>query len=143
MCKCLVNDVQSYRLRGTTVADKASTTFPQILWKSLWKTPLLALQVSEKFRLLAFCTRSRQNIANSFQVALRPSFSGDESTRTDTSVRRLLPRARCSKLVLRQVATPRAGDGDRERATRAERSTASQYQHGDERGTRTTARHRP
>jgi comEA protein len=31
-------------------------TFPQILWKSLWKRSVLRLQVSEKFRLLAFCT---------------------------------------------------------------------------------------
>src|SRR5205085_7489072 len=110
MCKCLVNDLQSYRQRSTAAADKASTTFPQKLWKSLWKTCLLALQVSEKFRLLAFCTRARQNIANSFQVALRPSFSSDESARAHTLTRCLLPRARRRKRVLRQVATPCTGN---------------------------------
>lgn len=31
-------------------------TFPQFLWKSLWKRSVLRLQVFEKFRLLAFCT---------------------------------------------------------------------------------------
>jgi hypothetical protein len=75
----LVNDVQTFSKRSAKLqtirkatADKAATTFPQSLWKSLWKTCLLALQVSEKFRLLAFCTRARQNIANFFQVARRP-----------------------------------------------------------------------
>ena len=40
-------------------------TFPQKLWKSLWKSRSMKLQVPENFILLAFCTRSRQN----FQIA--------------------------------------------------------------------------
>ena len=43
------------------VLDTVSPTFPQRLWKSLWKTPSLTLQVPEFFRLLAFCTRARHN----------------------------------------------------------------------------------
>src|SRR5438128_2789257 len=35
-------------------------TFPQKLWKSLWKRGALKLQVLENFTLLAFCTRARQ-----------------------------------------------------------------------------------
>lgn len=35
--------------------------FPQKLWKSLWKSRPVKLQVPENFILLAFCTRSRQN----------------------------------------------------------------------------------
>ncbi len=49
--------------------NKFSTTFPQALWKTLWKTAFLTLQVPEKFRLLAFCTRRRQT-ARSLRGAL-------------------------------------------------------------------------
>lgn len=36
-------------------------TFPQKLWKSLWKSRPLKLQVPENFKLLAFCTQALQN----------------------------------------------------------------------------------
>jgi competence ComEA-like helix-hairpin-helix protein len=36
-------------------------TFPQKLWKSLWKSRSMKLQVPENFILLAFCTHSRQS----------------------------------------------------------------------------------
>lgn len=50
--------------------NKFLTTFPQELWKSLWKTHFLALQVPEKFRLIAFCTLSRHISQTHFR---RPS----------------------------------------------------------------------
>ena len=46
-------------------------TFPQNLWKSLWKKPFSALQVPDKFRLLAFCTSSRQSFPFLFQRPLK------------------------------------------------------------------------
>src|SRR2546423_6980720 len=40
--------------------DNVSTSFPQFLWKTLWISRFLTLQVPENFRLLAFCTLLRQ-----------------------------------------------------------------------------------
>ena len=45
-------------------------TFPQKLWKTLWKSRSMKLQVPENFILLAFCTHSRQ----SFQSAREERF---------------------------------------------------------------------
>jgi competence ComEA-like helix-hairpin-helix protein len=50
--------------------DIASALFPQKLWKSLWKSRSVKLQVPENFILLAFCTHSRQ----SFQSTLEGRF---------------------------------------------------------------------
>jgi hypothetical protein len=47
-------------------------TFPQQLWKTLWKNRFLTLQVPDNFRLLAFCTSSRQSFAFPFQRPLKP-----------------------------------------------------------------------
>jgi competence ComEA-like helix-hairpin-helix protein len=49
----LVNDMASLIL---IFLRHSFGTFPQFLWKSLWKRSVPGLQVSEKFRLLAFCT---------------------------------------------------------------------------------------
>jgi competence ComEA-like helix-hairpin-helix protein len=56
--------------KDSASADIASTLFPQKLWKSLWKSRSVKLQVPENFILLAFCTRSRQ----SFQSTLEGRF---------------------------------------------------------------------
>jgi competence ComEA-like helix-hairpin-helix protein len=48
----------------------SSSTFPQKLWKTLWKSRSAKLQVPENFILLALCTRSRQ----SFQSTLEGRF---------------------------------------------------------------------
>jgi competence protein ComEA len=45
-------------------------TFPQKLWKSLWKSRSMKLQVPENFILLAFCTHTRQ----SFQIPCKGRF---------------------------------------------------------------------
>ncbi len=37
-----------------------SKTFPQHLWKKLWKSPFSTLQVPDNFRLVALCTLTRQ-----------------------------------------------------------------------------------
>lgn len=51
--------------RGMLNCRHSFATFPQKLWKSLWKSRSMKLQVPENFILLAFCTHSRQ----SFQIA--------------------------------------------------------------------------
>lgn len=53
--------------------NKVPITFPQKLWKNLWKKPFPTLQVSDNFRLIAFCTRSR----HTFQLLLTTSFRLD------------------------------------------------------------------
>src|ERR1043165_1089320 len=55
----------------SSLPDNLSTSFPQELWKSLWISRLFALQVSENFRLLAFCTLARQTITDLSQRAAR------------------------------------------------------------------------
>jgi competence ComEA-like helix-hairpin-helix protein len=47
--------------RDMFICQHSFVTFPQKLWKSLWKSRPVKLQVPENFILLAFCTRSRQN----------------------------------------------------------------------------------
>lgn len=49
----------------------ASLLFPQKLWKSLWKSRLVKLQVPDNFKLLAFCTQARQ----SFQSPRKQQFA--------------------------------------------------------------------
>ena len=53
-CKARAHD---HVMNGSDSFD----TFPQKLWKSLWKSRSMKLQVPENFTLLAFCTRPRQN----------------------------------------------------------------------------------
>ena len=88
-----------------SLLDKFPTTFPQKLWKSLWISRFFTLQVSENFRLLAFCTLTRQTFTDSLQ---RAAFAL-ETRPLQKKLRLYHPvlRRRGGQLLMRQTATPR------------------------------------
>src|ERR1051326_3959115 len=127
----------------SSLHDKLSTTFPQKLWKSLWISRLFALQVSENFRLLAFCTLARQRITDPSQKA-----ASALETKPPPQKRRLyhpVLRHRRGQLLLRQTATSRRGRrrAGRKRPTLRRRRAARLAQPLNARRAGEAARHRP